>query len=227
MATTAPSTPPRVPMSHINALHARIGRPRFDAYVHAAAGDPARALRLYEWNIAASAAFQETLGQLEVLLRNALDEQMRRWHRRIAQGDGRWHLDPSTPLHPDLRGQIDDARRRARKGGAPETQDRVVAELMFGFWRYLLDARHQATLWAPALRHAFPHLRPRVRTEVYNRVERLHALRNRIAHHEPIHAQPLRERLDEALTVAGCICPTTATWIWSTTRVPIVLAAMP
>jgi hypothetical protein len=227
MATTPASAPLHIPMSHIGALQARIGQPRFAAYIAAAGGDPARALRLYEWNIAASAAFQETLGQLEVLLRNALDEQLRRWHRKVAGGDGRWHLDPATPLHGDLRGQIDDARRRARKAGAAETHDRVIAELMFGFWRYLLDARHQATLWAPALRHAFPHLRPRVRTEVYDRVERLHALRNRIAHHEPIHSQPLAGRLDEVLTVAGCICPTTATWIWSTTRVPHVLAAMP
>jgi hypothetical protein len=78
-----------------------------------------------------------------------------------------------------------------------------------------------------ALRHAFPHLRPRLRTEIYDRVERLHALRNRIAHHEPIHAQPLKARLDELLAVAGCICPTTAAWIWSTTRVPQILATMP
>jgi hypothetical protein len=223
---TSPQQAPPLPMSHIGVLQARIARPRFDTYLAATSGDQARALRLYEWNIASSAAFHETLGQLEVLLRNALDEQLRRWHRKVLGGDGNWHVDASTPLHSDLRSQIEDARRRARRGGA-ETQDRVVAELMFGFWRYLLDARHQPTLWAPALRHAFPHLRPRIRTEIYDRVERLHALRNRIAHHEPIHAQPLRERLDEVLVVAGCICPTTAAWIWSTTRVPQILAAMP
>jgi hypothetical protein len=214
-------------MSHIGVLAARMARPRFDRYLVAAGGDSASALRLYEWNIAASAAFYETLGRFEVLLRNALDEQMRRWHRKVMAGNGQWYLDTATPLHADLWNQIADARRRARKQGATETHDRVVAELMLGFWRYLLDARHQTTMWAPALRHAFPHLRPRVRTEIYDRVERLHGLRNRIAHHEPIHHLPLQTRLDEVLTVAGCICPTTAAWIWSTTRIPAVLAARP
>jgi hypothetical protein len=95
------------------------------------------------------------------------------------------------------------------------------------FWRYLLDAHHQPTLWAPALRHAFPHLRPRVRTEVYDRLVLLHALRNRIAHHEPIHHLPLDQRIDDLLTLVGFLCPTTATWIWSTTRIPALLAARP
>lgn len=214
-------------MSHIGVLRARIARPRFDRYVLAVGGDPARALRLYEWNLVASSAFYETLGQLEILLRNALDEQLRRWHRRAIGGDGSWHLDPRTPLHGDLRAQVVDARRRARRHRAVETQDGVITELTFGFWRYLLDTRHQSTLWAPALRHAFPHLRPRVRSEVYERLVRLHLLRNRIAHHEPIHGLALSARLDDVLVVAGSICPTTAAWIWATTRSAAVLAARP
>jgi hypothetical protein len=84
----------------------------------------------------------------------------------------------------------------------------VIAEPMFGFWRFVLDARHSPTLWAPALRHAFPHLRPKVRTDVYDRVERLNALRNRVAHHEPIHQVSLEDRWHDLLTVAGWICPT-------------------
>ena len=71
------------------------------------------------------------------------------------------------PLHADLADLVADARRRARRGGVPETHGKVIAELMFGFWRFVLDARHSPTLWAPALRHAFPHLRPKVRTDVY------------------------------------------------------------
>lgn len=213
-------------MPHIAALRARIAPARFEPYV-AAAGSETAALRLYEWNIAVSAAYHESLGQLEVVLRNGLDEQLRRWHRKTVDGDGSWHADPRTPLHPDLRQQVAQARSRLRARGGVETHDRVVAELMLGFWRYLLDARHQPTLWAPALRHAFPHLRPRVRTEVYDRLVPLHALRNRIAHHEPIHHLPLSSRFEELLTLTGFVCPTTATWIWSTTRIPALLEARP
>jgi hypothetical protein len=48
---------------------------------------------------------------------------------------------------------------------------KVVAELTFGFWRYILAGTYQATLWSPALRHAFPHLRTRDRAAVYGPVD--------------------------------------------------------
>ncbi|ELB86058.1 hypothetical protein Rwratislav_46905, partial [Rhodococcus wratislaviensis IFP 2016] len=55
---------------------------------------------------------------------------------------------------------------------------------MFGFWRFLHSRSYEATLWTPSLRHAYPHQTPRRRSDVYNH---LNTLRNRIAHHEPIH----------------------------------------
>jgi hypothetical protein len=52
----------------------------------------------------------------------------------------------------------------------------------------------------------------------------LHVLRNRIAHHEPIHNRPLGELHAVALTTAGWICPTTRGWIAARSRVPALLA---
>ncbi len=217
-----PPTPqPELP--HIAGLRARLAPERFDKYIATAAGDRAAALRLYEWNIDVSAAMHSTIGQLEILLRNALDVQLTRFHALTVGGTLAWWNDPQMPLRPQLVDQLRTARQRARRGGVPETQGKVIAELTFAFWRFLLDASHSATLWAPALRHAFPHLRPRVRTEVYDRLERLNGLRNRTAHHEPIHHLPLEERWHDILAVAGWIDPTTATWIWSTSRVPDAL----
>jgi hypothetical protein len=138
-----------------------------------------------------------------------------------------WWKDPNMPLQSDLADRIRDARRRVRASGSEETHGKVVAELMFGFWRFLLDARHSPTLWAPALRHAFPHLRPKVRSEVYDRLERLNTMRNRVAHCEPIHYLPLDERWHDVMSVAGWICPTTAAWIWSTATLPDVLNERP
>ncbi|PZE69345.1 hypothetical protein DEJ27_08700 [Curtobacterium sp. MCPF17_018] len=34
---------------------------------------------------------------------------------------------------------------------------RVVAELSFGFWRYLFESRYLTASWTPALHRAFPH----------------------------------------------------------------------
>lgn len=214
-------------LTHIELLRARFAPARFDRYVAAVQGDPVAALRLYEWNAMASGALFVAIGHFEVLLRNALDVELCRYHRKVIGGDGAWWKDPAMPLQADLADRVSEARRRAVRGGAPETHGKVIAELMFGFWRFLLDARHSPTLWAPALRHAFPHLRPKVRVEVYDRVEHLNTLRNRIAHHEPIHRVPLEERWRDLLMVAGWICPTTAAWISSSSTVPVVLTAKP
>jgi hypothetical protein len=202
-------------LTHIEVLRARLAPPRFDKYVLAAGGDTAKALRLYEWNSEVSAVFYRAIGQFEVLLRNALDRQLVTYNKKVLAGSGEWWNDPRMPFHPNMVGQLSTARSRA--GGSNATHGKVIAELMFGFWRLLTDSQHSATLWAPALRHAFPHLRPKVRTEVYNRLKRLNTLRNRISHQEPIHHLSLEALYDDLLTVAGWICPTTAAWIWSTT----------
>lgn len=174
-----------------------------------------------------SSSLHGTLGQFEVLLRNALDVQLVKYHQRVHEGNGIWWTDPGMPLQPDLGKLVLEARKRARRNAAHETHGKVVAELMFGFWRFLLDSRHSTTLWAPALRHAFPHLRPKVRTEVYERLEQLNLLRNRIAHYEPIYRTPLDERFHDLLAVSGWICPTTAAWISSTSTFRRVLDEKP
>lgn len=216
-----------VELAHVAVLRARLTPARFDKYVLAASGENTQALRLYEWNTSVSAAFYAGIGQFEILMRNALDVQLVRYHRTVLSGDGMWWRDSAMPFHREQLNQVKDARRRARKGGVPETHGKVVAELMFGFWRFLVDARHSAVLWAPALRHAFPHLRPKVRTEVYGRLVRINGLRNRIAHYEPIHHMCLEDLWEDLLTVAGWLCPTTAAWIWSSATVPGVVAQRP
>lgn len=194
----------------------------------ATGGDAKRALRLYEWNAHTSAIFYVALGQFEVLLRNALDEQLVKYHKVNGRA-GQWWNDPAMPFDANLHGMLRTARNRAAAGGSTATAGKVIAELTFGFWRLVNDAHHSGTLWAPALRHAFPHLRPKVRTEVYDRLDRLNGFRNRIAHYEPVHHLPLEDRFDDLLTVAGWMCPTTATWIWSTSasRLAEALRAKP
>jgi hypothetical protein len=79
------------------------------------------------------------------------------------------------------RQQIERAVREAGPGAAP---GKVIAELNFGFWRYLSTAAHHYPLWIPYLYNAF---KPgTVRQAVDKPVGRLHRLRNRIAHHEPL-----------------------------------------
>lgn len=104
---------------------------------------------------------------------------------------------------------------------------RLVAERSFGFWRYLLAKQHEHTLWTPTLRDAFPLLRPSRRHDVFDPLSRLNTLRNRIAHHEPIHRRRLVDDRRDILVVASAICPETAGWIDRTSRVGATLALRP
>lgn len=53
---------------------------RLDTYLRAANGDRYLALRLYLWNQKLAATFHTELGALEVVLRNAIDRELRKWN---------------------------------------------------------------------------------------------------------------------------------------------------
>lgn len=210
-----PSRPPA-----IGDVQRWLSAERFDPYLRAAGGDGAAALALYEWNVAAAGAFHEMLGQFEVLLRNAMHDQLTAWHQRRG-GTGAWFDDPRTGLSEIAVADVAKARSRLRR---PATPGRVVAELPFGFWRYLLERRYQASLWPQALQHGFPNLTGRRRREtVRDAVVDLHGLRNRIAHHEPIHTVDLVGRHNQALAIAGYIDIGARRWLANLSRVPTVL----
>lgn len=188
---------------------------------------PTGALRLYEWNMRAAASVMELTGVIEVIARNALDRELRAW--TAARTGASWF--DVAPL--DGRGRTDLAKARARAsrdGRRGEVHGRVIAELTFGFWRYLVESRYHTSLWVPDLHRAFPHgpdnLRVR-RSEVTRRLQQLHFVRNRAAHHEPIHARNLQRDHDYALELLGWISPHAAVWAAETTSLRAVLRARP
>lgn len=228
-----PATPDRRdPLDDLTAaaLRACISAERLRPYERAV-GDPGRALELYLWNLAASAAFFEDLGVLEVALRNACHDQLRAWN--AAQGRTSPWYDLAL-LDDRRRGDVAEARRRLQQGRRAETEGRVIAELAFGFWRQLHAARYESDLWTPSLRHAYPHLPSRRRGTVYERLDHLNTLRNRLAHHEPVHGRDVaRTGKDLAglhadlVDLLGWISPPVATWLSSTSRLPALLLSKP
>jgi hypothetical protein len=212
-------------------LERRLSAERLAPYRAAASGDLSRAMLCYERNSELSAAFWAVLGDLEVVVRNAMDERLRAWSV-AAYGRPDWYRDRGKIFTAATTREITAARRRAGASGAAgaagraESGGRVVAELPLGFWRYLLTSRYERTLWLPCLRDAFPGIRGvGMRRDVHDALRDLHLLRNRIAHHEPIHNRPLVELHAAALITAGWICPTTRRWIAGRSRVPALLAA--
>lgn len=197
--------------------------PRVSTYRHHS--DPAE---LYAWNARLSAAYFEEIGHVEVLLRNFMSDRL-----EAESTLPHWYDDDQRfRFNETARKNIAKARRRLR---APETTGRVVAELSFDFWRFLLVRRHEATIWRALRRQGMPNYpQPQARQPFEDRVERIYKLRNRIAHHEPlIHLDATEEvrRLDrlsvDLYTLARWIDPAAADWIVSVSRVVQIRQSRP
>jgi len=207
-----------------------LSTPRFAVYVRTCNGDRTRAIMLYQWNAATSQAFGGDLGHLEVALRNAYDTAITtRW------GDSQhWLLDPGSPVRrPLIRHGIDhNGRRRAqiaeacdRAGGPAATPGKIIAELPFGFWRFLSSASRQSSLWMPYLRFAYP--KGTARAAIDHAVAELNHLRNRIAHHEQLLTRDLSTDHAQLLQVVDLLSPQLAVLIRGTTTVPKHLCRRP
>jgi hypothetical protein len=200
---------------------------RLRSYI-GATGSVRDAVRLYEWDMRAAADVVELTGVVEVVVRNALDDQLRSWAAE-RRGQDSWF--DVIPL--DRRGTNDlaTARSRAMRGTRRgEDPGRVVAELSFGFWRYLVESRYLTSLWTPALYRAFPHGDADVLTrqrDVRATMQQLHFVRNRAAHHEPIHGRHLARDLALAIELLGWVSPVAASWASTTTSLGGTIAERP
>lgn len=215
-------------------IASRLSRERLASYAAATSGGAGAAIRLYDWNTQMAAALYEDLARLEILFRNAAHSALAA-HGKARGWSQTWYLRPqlfSGRLGRRAWNDIETARARARRGGKAEAHGRVIAELSFGFWRYLCAPRYLTALWGPALAAAFPRHPDsgnpqRVRADVDWRMQKLHFLRNRIAHHEPIHHYDLASYHVDLLELAGWICADSRAWIASVTRTPAVIGMRP
>jgi hypothetical protein len=121
-----------------------------------------------------------------------------------------------------------DRARTAVRERQPGHSD-VLAQLSFGTWRFLLpdhDAGRQL-LWQQATSQAFPYLTSSS-TVLVNHVGRIHKLRNRIAHLEPLlDSAMVADRFVSVRAVVAAIDPITDNWIVSRQRVTSVLRNKP
>lgn len=207
------------------AVFAAMSRARMANYLTACDGDETVALELYTWNSQVSAAFWETLGHVEVALRNAIATrlQLRHVHRRRT---GSWLDDHHQELDPKARHDIRKARNRVRKKHKPVSDGQTIAELTFGFWRFLLAKQYNTGLW-PDLARGFPHAPDKARHTVEHPVKRLHEFRNRLAHHEPVWDKPLAAYHQDGCDVLGYIDPAFAAWVDKNCRISDLLLSCP
>ncbi|WP_405140414.1 hypothetical protein [Nocardia sp. NBC_01388] len=231
-----------------------MSNPRLASYLIEAGNDPEAALALYHWNLQLSAAFQEVLAVTEVVVRNAIDTELRIWNPTRGRDHltGRayppeWTDLPAAPVAGIVAGPLTQARNYAKaahsgrrpghlRHGAPICHDDLLAQLSFGVWRKLLPPTAPGKvglqrLWGGALHAAFPHapttgsVAPEVL--VHDRIERLHGLRNRVAHMEPLLAVNVPARISDVFSLLGYISPPTRDWCAGLSRVTEINKARP
>lgn len=157
---------------------------RLNRYFSHHIDNEAKAIYLYEANIAVSEALYTSLSILEVALRNKINVELSRKYQR-QDWYAEWYQ------HPELRfawPEVDKAIRHLHEESKPVLPDKVIAGLMFGFWTSLFNDRYERELWAN-LRFIFPHMPKALRqrrniSRPLNDIRRY--LRNRIYHNEPI-----------------------------------------
>lgn len=203
----------------LTSLPSTIGADRFAPYLAAQGGVQAQGLRLYTWNVEASAALLGAYAALEVGLRNAM-------HDQLSTSFGRADWWRAAALSTNDLDQVDEAAAYLdrRKGPGTWGPGHVVAELKTSFWEGLLVNRYHAALWNRRLEHAFPNYSGR-RSDLRSRMERLRLLRNRAAHHEPIFARDLTIDHQYMCELAGFVSSDLRLWIASHSRLPGVITS--
>ncbi|CAM3408668.1 hypothetical protein NODU109028_15615 [Nocardioides dubius] len=184
-----------------------------------------------------SAAILRDLAHLEVGLRNACNCAL---EERTGFGS-HWTACGDALFSPVMRAKVRDGRKisvdinekprrslrraLAEAGGPSAAPGKVVARLMFGFWRYLSSSAHDVQLWRPYLHHAFPG--GTARSDVDERVGVLHVIRNRVAHHEPLLLADLEGMFSATVGLAELIGPRLGAHLLGTSRVPLLIAERP
>lgn len=108
-----------MPQADIATLERRISVERLRPYRTAVGDDISQAIALYEWNARIAASFWLILGHLEVLVRNAMHEQLAQWsrHHHMRQP---WYLGLASNLNKEMhlstRPQLGDRLRLAGSG---------------------------------------------------------------------------------------------------------------
>lgn len=210
--THPPASPP--PVWDYSELRRLLTNERLSSYFADSDGSDQSAFELYEWNMSASASVLELTSMVEVIVRNAIDAALTHWAATKHPGTS-WF--DRAPLENHARSDVSKARERAtRRGKDPEVHGKVIAELNLGFWRFLVESRYFTSLWVPATHRAFDHCPSDLRQrqgKVAARMKQLTFVRNRAAHHEPIHRRHLEDDLKAALDLARWVSADAEAWV--------------
>ncbi len=177
------------------------------------------ALCKYVWNTLICEALYPSFQILEVGFRNAL-------HSEIAKrsGDQTWLMNGGVFLYEDERDVIAKSRSSALSRIPALSEDILVAEMNFGFWTTLLDARYD-TIWHKIIKEVFPNMprSSRTRKEASKSMNTVRRLRNAALHHHSIwHWSDLQRQHGEMHELIYWICASASKLAKEIDRFPLV-----
>lgn len=186
-----------------------------------------RALELYAWNAQVSAAFLHPLHICEVVVRNGVSNVIEAVYGPTWPWSAAFVRSLPNPSGGySMRNDLLSARCNEKTVG------KVIPELKFAFWQRMFTSRNDLRLWVPYLHQYFPYFpvgmdAAACRSWMFNALDKVRALRNRIAHHEPIFARNLVDDFDVVSTLIARRCPDTAAWMNTHQQVTALLANSP
>jgi len=150
----------------------------------------------YIWNMVLSESLYSGLHILEITLRNTIHSSATKHFK----GDD-WLLRKDIISGNYEIKELEKAQKKIERGKKEVSPGRIIAELRFGFWTSLFNARYEQILWRHIIKRAFPYMPNRIRTRkmLSKRLNEIRDLRNRVFHHEPIWYWNLRQKHNEIL----------------------------
>ncbi|MCO8163868.1 Abi family protein [Pseudomonas sp. LJDD11] len=174
-----------------------------------------QAIRLYVWNAQVSGALMLAQQVCEVVVRNAVSDALSAVYGNAWPWAAGFERSlPGSTSGFSLKNELCAARSKA----TPGRTSTVVAELKFAFWIRLFAHRFESRVWASQIHRMFPGLPQgmsvtQCRETLYNELESVRSIRNRIAHHEPIFARNLLADYERMHRLVAWRCPRTAAWL--------------
>ena len=165
---------------------------RMQKYVQACNGNTRRAMTLYRYNLKLSQELFTLISCFEVALRNRIDNQMvanhgNNWLRDLVMPGGNFYNDRSVEKTKRI---ITNAYNELQNCGN-YSHSKLLSAMEFGVWKYLYSNAHYR-LTGRVLLRVFPN-KPRSSVQIqydhsfiFNELNYINNIRNRIAHHEPI-----------------------------------------
>lgn len=164
---------------------------RMARYLTACNGNTRKAMTLYRYNLQISQEMFTIVSCFEVALRNAIDKKLienlgTEWLKDSIMTNGIF----TQPLLRKTRDIIAFAHHKLQQNHS-YTHSKLLAEMEFGIWKYMFSPI-QYRVTGRNLLSIFPY-KPRSsremqynQTYIFNELDRVNSLRNRIAHHETI-----------------------------------------